>query len=88
MGSVNFPWCELAPGPNTHRLIHVHENVPGVMRDINKIIGDSEANIHAQYLSTTPDIGYLVMDLDAPFTEQVTAKLLKLPHTIKARALS
>jgi len=88
VGSVNFPWCELAPGPATHRLVHVHENVPGVLRDINKIIGDSEANIHAQYLSTTPDIGYLIMDLDAPFTEQVTAQLLKLPHTIKARALS
>lgn len=87
-GSVNFPHVELAPSNGTFRLIHVHQNVPGVLRDVNRVIGDANANIHAQLLSTNPDIGYLVMDLDNGVTGQVTEALLKLTTTIKARALS
>lgn len=87
-GSVNFPHVELEPTPGTHRIMHVHQNVPGVLRDVNRIIGDANANIHAQLLSTTSDIGFLVMDLDTEVRAQVVAELLKLPTTIKARALS
>ncbi len=87
-GSVNFPQVELGVTPTTHRLIHVHQNVPGVLRDVNRVIADANANIHAQLLSTNPDIGYLIMDLDAQMTKQVTEALHKLPTTIKARALS
>jgi D-3-phosphoglycerate dehydrogenase len=68
--------------------MHVHQNVPGVLRDVNRVIGDANANIHAQLLSTNPDIGYLVMDLDSSVSAQVTKALLELPTTIKARALS
>jgi D-3-phosphoglycerate dehydrogenase len=87
-GSVNFPPVELPPSPGTHRIMHVHQNVPGVLRDVNRVIGDANANIHAQLLSTNPDIGYLVMDLDSSVSAQVTKALLELPTTIKARALS
>lgn len=55
---------EFSPLP--HRLIHVHQNVPGVLRDVNRIIAEAGANIQAQMLSTTPDIGYLVMDFAGP----------------------
>jgi D-3-phosphoglycerate dehydrogenase len=87
-GSVNFPHVELAPSPGTHRIMHVHQNVPGVLRDVNRIVGDANANVHAQLLSTNPDIGYLVVDLDNSVTKAVSEALLKLPTTIKARALS
>jgi D-3-phosphoglycerate dehydrogenase len=87
-GSVNFPHVELAPSPGTHRIVHIHQNVPGVLRDVNRVIGDANANIHAQLLSTNPDIGYLVMDLDSSVSAQVTKALLELSTTIKARALS
>ncbi len=86
-GSVNFPMCELATTPSTWRLAHVHQNVPGVLRDVNRVVGDANANIHSQLLSTNADIGYLVMDLDAPLTEQVVDGLRKLPTTIHARSL-
>ena len=85
-GSVNFPGCELPPTPGTWRLTHVHHNVPGVLRDVNRVVGDAGANIHAQLLSTTPDIGYLVMDLDTSVTEQVVAGLKALSTTIQARS--
>jgi D-3-phosphoglycerate dehydrogenase / 2-oxoglutarate reductase len=85
--SVNFPHVELAQIPGTHRVINVHQNVPGVMRDVNKIVGDQGANIHAQVLSTAGDIGYLVMDLDNPVSTAVADAMKKLPTTIHARAV-
>jgi D-3-phosphoglycerate dehydrogenase len=50
------------------------------------VVGDAGANIHAQLLSTTADIGYLVMDLDTSVTDQVVAGLKALPTTIQARS--
>ncbi len=87
-GAVNFPHVELGTTPDTYRLIHVHQNVPGVLRDVNRVIGDAQANIHAQVLSTNAEIGYLVIDLDAAVTGQVVSSLKGLLTTIKARALS
>jgi D-3-phosphoglycerate dehydrogenase len=86
-GSVNFPAVELGFTPGTWRLVNVHHNVPGVLRDVNKIVSDHSANIHSQVLSTNSDIGYLVMDLDNNVTEAVCAGMRKLPTTIVARSL-
>ena len=85
--SVNFPHCELGVTPGTWRLSHVHQNVPGVLRDVNRVIGDAGANIHAQLLSTNSDIGYLMIDLDSDVRAQVVEGLRKLPTTIQARSL-
>src|SRR5512140_3864572 len=63
-GAVNFPQIELPATPGAHRILNVHKNVPGVLRDINKIVSDMNANIRSQLLSTDPSIGYLIMDLD------------------------
>jgi D-3-phosphoglycerate dehydrogenase / 2-oxoglutarate reductase len=85
--SVNFPSCELGETPGTWRLTHVHQNMPGVLRDVNRVIGDAGANIHAQLLSTNSDIGYLMIDLDSPVTKQVVEGLNQLSTTIQARSL-
>ena len=63
-GAVNFPPVELR-ADTRHRGFNVHRNVPGVLRDINRIVSDRNANIHAQVLSTDAAIGYLIMDLDS-----------------------
>jgi D-3-phosphoglycerate dehydrogenase len=86
-GAVNFPAVELQPTPGTFRLVNVHQNVPGVLRDVNKIVGDESANIHAQVLSTNADIGYLVMDLDSNASMGVVEAMKKLSTTIVARTL-
>ncbi len=86
-GSVNFPHVELARTAGTHRVINVHHNVPGVLRDVNKIVSDHDANILAQVLSTNSDIGYLVMDFDARAHHAIAEAMRKLPTTISARAV-
>ncbi|MCI0571206.1 MAG: phosphoglycerate dehydrogenase [Myxococcaceae bacterium] len=86
-GAVNFPQVELPLIRNTHRILNVHRNVPGVLRDINRIVSDLNANIHAQMLSTDPDIGYLIMDLDQDVSAQVSAGVASLATNIRTRML-
>jgi D-3-phosphoglycerate dehydrogenase len=86
-GSVNFPHVELLRTAGTHRVVNVHQNVPGVLRDVNKIVSDHDANILAQVLSTNADIGYLVMDFDAPSHHAIAEAMRALPTTILARAV-
>jgi D-3-phosphoglycerate dehydrogenase len=86
-GAVNFPQVELPMMKGTHRVLNIHRNVPGVLRDINRIVSDVNANIRAQVLSTDPDIGYLIMDLDQDVSQDVKRAVAALPTSIKTRIL-
>lgn len=86
-GAVNFPQVELPPSPDAHRILNVHRNVPGVLRDINRLVSDVGANIRSQVLATDPDIGYLMMDLDQDVSDQVKRGLANLETSIKTRIL-
>ncbi|MDB4944236.1 MAG: D-3-phosphoglycerate dehydrogenase [Labilithrix sp.] len=85
--SVNFPHVELAMSPGTHRVLNVHRNVPGVLRDINKLVSDRHANVLGQLLATDPDIGYLVMDLDKEMANDVRQGISQIEASIKTRIL-
>lgn len=86
-GAVNFPHIEVPIARGAHRILNVHKNVPGVLRDINRIVSDHNANIRAQVLSTDPDIGYLVMDLDQDVSQDVKKAVAALSTSIKTRIL-
>jgi D-3-phosphoglycerate dehydrogenase / 2-oxoglutarate reductase len=86
-GSVNFPHVDLPVMKGTHRILNIHKNVPGVLRDINKIVSDRNANIRAQHLSTDPEIGYLVMDLDQDVSVDVKKDIAALETSIRTRIL-
>ena len=83
-GSVNFPQVELQPVRDTHRILNVHKNVPGVLRDINRIVADRNANIHSQVLTTDADVGYLIMDLDSDVSNEVYKTIAALPTPLLA----
>ncbi len=86
-GAVNFPQVELPVTASAHRILNTHRNVPGVLRDINRIVSDLSANIRAQLLSTDPEIGYLIMDLDQDVSQAVNKAVAELPTSIKTRIL-
>jgi D-3-phosphoglycerate dehydrogenase / 2-oxoglutarate reductase len=86
-GAVSFPHVDLPPTPGKHRILNVHRNVPGVLRDINHLVSEKGANIAAQVLATDPDIGYLVMDLDQDVSRDVKKAMAALPTSIKTRIL-
>jgi D-3-phosphoglycerate dehydrogenase len=86
-GAVNFPQVDMAPTPGKHRILNVHRNVPGVLRDINRLVSEKGANIAAQTLATDPEIGYLVMDLDQDVSRDVKNAMAALDTNIKTRIL-
>ena len=86
-GSVNFPQVLLPAYPSSSRMLNVHQNVPGVMSDINKICSQLEVNIDSQYLSTHQEVGYLIMDVAPEKSADLAAKIKELPMSIKTRVL-
>ncbi|MEM1330697.1 MAG: phosphoglycerate dehydrogenase [Planctomycetota bacterium] len=91
-GSVNIPEVELpgqqrAEGARTHRVLHLHRNVPGVLNQINQLTTELGANVTGQYLRTDADIGYVVLDVDAMDEAAVRMGLEAIPETIRTRVL-
>ena len=87
VSSVNFPEVALPSHPNQHRLLHIHENVPGVMSEINQVFSDNGINICGQYLQTKEDIGYVVIDVDKAYGELALETLRQVKGTIRCRVL-
>jgi D-3-phosphoglycerate dehydrogenase / 2-oxoglutarate reductase len=86
-GAVNFPKVDAAMEGKTHRILNTHRNVPGVLKEINRIVSDQHANIRRQILSTDNEIGYLVMDLDQDVSLSVKNAIEALPTSIRTRIL-
>jgi D-3-phosphoglycerate dehydrogenase len=86
-GAVNFPAINLPPRDGTHRLLDIHRNVPGVLASVTAIVSELGANIEAQQLGTTKDVGYLVMDIDRQLSDAVRDRIAALPSSIKTRLL-
>lgn len=85
--SINFPEVALPAHTDMHRLLHTHRNVPGVMSAINKVFAENDINIRAQYLQTNKDIGYVVIDIDAEYSELAMKKLSEVDGTVRCRVL-
>ena len=85
--SVNFPKLSLPEQSDSHRLIHIHKNQPGVMLKINKIISEYNINIKGQYLKTNEEIGYVITDIDSVYNKEVVKSLKNIPATLKLRVL-
>jgi len=85
--SVNFPEVALPGHPHAHRLLHVHANVPGVLSAINRVFSDNNINIVAQYLQTNDKVGYVVLDINSPYSEIALEQLRHIEGTIRCRVL-
>ncbi len=87
LSAVNFPEVALPTYESGHRLLHIHQNIPGVMSEINRVFSDNQINIAAQYLQTHEEIGYVVIDVNAEYSERALQALQTVNGTIKARVL-
>ncbi len=87
ISSVNFPEVALPAHTDMHRLLHTHRNIPGVLSSINQIFAENNINILAQYLQTNENIGYVVIDVDAEYSEIALQKLNTVEGTIRCRVL-
>ena len=87
LSAVNFPEVSLPSHPNMHRLLHIHKNVPGVLSQINQVFSENGINIAAQFLQTNAEIGYVVIDVDAGYSQLALEKLRNIDGTIRTRVL-
>ncbi len=85
--SVNLPEVALPSHPNAHRLLHVHQNVPGILTKINQVFSDNNINIAAQYLQTNEKVGYVVVDIDAEYSDVAQKQLREIEGTVRCRVL-
>jgi len=85
--SSNFPNLQLPRIEKSHRLIHIHHNVPGIMAQINTIFAKHNINIVGQFLMTNSSIGYVITDINAQYDKVLFKSLKKIEQTIKFRVL-
>lgn len=85
--AVNFPQVDMPIDGQSHRILNIHKNVPGVLSEVNTLISELGANVNGQYLSTLGEVGYLVIDLNNNVSDKLCAQLSKLDSNIKTRIL-
>ncbi len=84
--SVNLPQCHLEYEEGSFRLMHIHHNVPGILRAINDILGDRGINIERQVLDTRGTLGYAIYDINRACDEELMTELRRVPQTVAVRA--
>jgi D-3-phosphoglycerate dehydrogenase len=85
--SVNLPGIALPVMSGSHRLVHLHRNVPGVLAAINRVLADHGVNVEGQLLRTRDEFGYVLTDIGSEYSEAVLAELRAMPVTISLRTL-
>ncbi len=86
--SVNLPTVQAPATPDVYRLAHLHDSVPGVLAQINRLLADAEVNVLAQSLATRGEQGYVVTDIAEPLSQETADQLRAMPHTLRMRHLS
>jgi len=86
--SVNLPQVSLQPAHGSHRLAHVHSNIPGVMAEINSVLAAHGVNVEAQILGTRGELGYVLTDIGVDYSDEVVRQLRAMSPTVRLRVLS
>jgi D-3-phosphoglycerate dehydrogenase len=87
IGAVNFPEISLQSHKTKQRFLHIHRNVPGVLREVNNQFSSRGINISAEYLQTDSDIGYVIIETDSELNGTILSDLRNIPNTIRTRIL-
>src|SRR5690606_38729295 len=87
VSSVNFPEVALPSHPGKQRLLHIHETIPGVMSEINKVFAENGINISGQFLQTNEKVGDVVIDVDGAYSDLALKKQQDVDGTVRTRVL-
>ena len=85
--SVNMPSVALPAVPGTHRLVHLHKNVPGVLAAINRVLAEHGVNVEGQLLRTRDEFGYVITDIGIEYSDEVLDQLRAMEVTIRLRTI-
>lgn len=87
ISAVNFPGVALPEHRGKHRILHIHENIPGVMSEINSVLSENSINISGQYLQTNDKVGYVVIEVDQDCGKKALKMIKAVKGTIRSRIL-
>jgi D-3-phosphoglycerate dehydrogenase len=87
IGAVNFVEISLQSDNFKQRFLHIHKNVPGVLREVNQVFSSRGINISAEYLQTDSDLGYVIIETESELDNSFLKYLKDIPHTIRVRML-
>ena len=89
LNAVNFPELSLPSHKETHQILHIYQNIPGIINELNRILASKNVNVEGQYLRTLENIGYVVMDIKSSSDQakDLMDEFKKVKATIKARYL-
>jgi len=85
IGSLTIPEVSLSQQADTHRILHIHKNMPGVLTDINSDLSENGINVVGQYLKTNEDLGYVILDIDRDISDRAFEILKNINGTIRTR---
>jgi len=86
-GAVNFPEVQLPSFEDSHRILHIHKNEPGILAKINAVFAKHDVNIQAQYLKTNEHIGYVITDVATNYSPEIIQEIKNIAGTVKFRML-
>ena len=86
-GAVNFPNVNMPLNSDAHRILHIHQNKPGMLQQINQVLADEGINVLGQYLATDNQIGYVVLDIEKDLSKKILDIMKQIDGTIRARVL-
>ena len=86
-GSLTVPPVSLPQQEGTHRILHIHENVPGILGEINTKLSRLDLNIVGQYLKTNEKVGYVILDVERDLSSEAVDALREIGGTIRTRLL-
>jgi len=86
--SVNLPGITLPETPGSHRLVHLHQNVPGVLAAINRVLADHGVNVEGQLLRTRDELGYVLTDIGSQYSDEVLDELRAMDVTVRLRTIA
>jgi D-3-phosphoglycerate dehydrogenase len=87
IGATNFVQISLQPNHNVQRFLHIHHNIPGMLKEVNYLFTSKGINIAAEFLQTDPEIGYVIIDTDSDLNISVLKELKSIEGTIRVRML-
>lgn len=87
IGAVNFPEISVPILHDSHRILHIHKNIPGILAKLNSIFAKYHINVTGQYLKTNPEIGYVIADVEKSYTKEFIEEIKGIEETIKFRML-
>lgn len=83
--SVNYPNCDVGTCVDEGRLTINHKNIPNMISQFTKVLGDAGVNISNMTNKSKGDLAYTILDVSTPISKEVAKSLKEISGVYKVR---